>query len=154
MQFPDLDALDTPQQPVDFFFEDVDIVLPDEAQLRAWLQSAAAAEGKSIYEIIYVFCSDEHLRGINVEFLDHDYYTDIITFDSGEGNTLRGEMYISTERVADNAQTEGVSFRHELCRVMVHGLLHLAGYGDKTPEQEAMMRQKEDFYLATLPFSV
>jgi rRNA maturation RNase YbeY len=63
-------------------------------------------------------------------------------------------MYISTERVADNAQTEGVSFGHELCRVMVHGLLHLAGYGDKTPEQEALMRQKEDFYLARLPFSI
>lgn len=154
MQFPDLNALDAPQQPIDFFFEDVEIDLPDETQLRAWLQATAAAEGKSIHETIYIFCSDEHLRDINVEFLDHDYYTDIITFDSGEGDSLHGEMYISTERVADNAQTEGVSFRHELCRVMVHGLLHLAGYGDKTPEQEAEMRRKEDFYLSRLPFSV
>jgi rRNA maturation RNase YbeY len=150
MQFPDLDAPETPDQPVEFFFEDVDIALPGETKLRAWLLSVAAAEGKSIFEISYIFCSDEHLRGINVEFLDHDYYTDIITFDSSQGDSLRGEMYISTERVAENAQTHGVTFDHELCRVMVHGVLHLAGYGDKTPEQESVMRQKEDFYLAGL----
>lgn len=151
MQFPELDAPGAPQQPIEFYFEDVDIELPDETILREWLMSVAATEGKPIFEVVYIFCSDEHLRGINVEFLDHDYYTDIITFDSGEGSSLRGEMYISTERVAENAQEHAVSFAHELCRVMVHGVLHLAGYGDKTPEQAAIMRAKEDFYLAKLP---
>ena len=152
MKFPELDALEAPQQPIEFFFEDVNIELPDETKLRDWLRAAAAAEGKSLVEISYIFCSDEHLRGINVEFLDHDYYTDIITFDSSDGASLRGEMYISTERVTENAQENNVSFVREICRVMVHGVLHLSGYGDKIPEQEAMMRQKEDFYLAQLPF--
>lgn len=155
MQFPELDALEAPQQPIEFFFEDVETELPDVAKLREWLLSAAAAEGKPVFEINYIFCSDEYLRGINVEFLDHDYYTDIITFDNSEGGAqMRGEIYISTERVAENAQTHGVSFAHELCRVMVHGVLHLAGYGDKTPGQEAAMRGREDFYLAKLPFKV
>ena len=153
MQFPELEALEAPQQPIEFFFEDVEIELPDEAKLREWLISAAAAEGKSIVEVNYIFCSDEHLRSINVEFLDHDYYTDIITFDNSDGALLRGEIYISTERVDENAQTHGVSFVHELCRVMVHGVLHLAGFGDKTPGQATMMRAKEDYYLAKLPFA-
>lgn len=154
MQFPDLEALEAPQQPIEFFFEDVEIELPDETKLREWLIAAATAEGKSMVEVNYIFCSDEHLRDINVKFLEHDYYTDIITFDNSNGALLRGELYISTERVVENAQTHGVSFTHELCRVMVHGVLHLAGYGDKTAEQEAMMRQKEDFYLQNLPFPV
>lgn len=151
MQFPNLEALDAPQQPIEFFLEDVDFPLPDETKLREWLMSVAAAEGKPIFEVNYIFCSDEYLRGINVEFLDHDYYTDIITFDASDGASMRGEMYISTERVAENAETHGVSFAHELCRVMAHGVLHLAGYGDKTSEQEGVMREKEDFYLAKLP---
>lgn len=152
MQFPVLEALEAPQQPIEFFLEDVELEIPDEAKLREWLVAAAATESKSVVEVNYIFCSDEHLRGINVEFLDHDYYTDIITFDNSDGALLRGEIYISTERVAENAATHDVSFVHELCRVMVHGVLHLAGYGDKTSEQAAMMRTKEDFYLAKLPF--
>lgn len=154
MKFPELESLEQPEQPVSFFFEDVQFELPDETRLSEWLQSVAAAEGKPIFEVNYIFCSDEHLRGINVEFLDHDYYTDIITFDNSEGAKMKGELYISSERVAENAQTHGVSFRHELCRVMVHGILHIAGYGDKTPEQEAIMREKEDFYLKKRPSSL
>ena len=153
MKFPEPELSDTPEQPIEFFFEDVEFDLPDEQLLRDWLLSVAAGEDKTVFAINYVFCSDEHLRGINVEFLDHDYYTDIITFDNSDGGPdLSGEMYISTERVADNARTLGVPFRSELCRVMVHGLLHLAGFGDKTVEQEALMRQKEDHYLQKLPF--
>lgn len=142
---------DEPQQPIEFFFEDVDFELPEKERLSEWLQSVAAAEGKPIFEVNYIFCSDEYLRGINLEYLDHDYYTDIITFDYSDSALMRGEMYISSERVAENAREEGVSFAHELCRVMVHGILHIAGYGDKTPEQEAIMREKEDFYLKKLP---
>ena len=154
MKFPELESLEQPEQPVSFFFEDVQFELPNDSLLREWLQSVADAEGKPIFEINYIFCSDEHLRGINVEFLDHDYYTDIITFDNSDDVAMRGELYISSERVAENAQTHGVSFHHELCRVMVHGILHIAGYGDKTPEQEAIMREKEDFYLKKLPASL
>lgn len=152
MQFPTPEMLDEPQQPIEFFFEDVDFELPEKERLSEWLQSAAAAEGKPVFEVNYIFCSDEYLRGINVEYLDHDYYTDIITFDYSDGALMRGEMYISSERVTENAREHGVSFAHELCRVMVHGILHIAGYGDKTPEQETIMRQKEDFYLKKLPF--
>ncbi|MBK7935921.1 MAG: rRNA maturation RNase YbeY [Lewinellaceae bacterium] len=148
MNFPELP--EQTEQTLSFFFEDVEFDLPGEAGLRAWLTATAEAEGKTMGEINCIFCSDEHLRGINVEFLDHDYYTDIITFDYSEGSRLHGEIYISSERVADNAQTNGVSFLHELCRVMVHGILHMAGYKDKTPEDESIMRKKEDYYLTRL----
>jgi rRNA maturation RNase YbeY len=150
MKFPELESLEKPELPIQFFFEDVEFKLPDEAKLRDWLMSVAASEGKPVFEVNYIFCSDEHLRGINLEFLEHDYYTDIITFDYSDDAAMRGELYISSERVAENAQTHGVSFDHELCRVMAHGILHIAGYSDKTPEQEAIMREQEDFYLKKL----
>lgn len=148
MKFPEPDA---PEQPIGFLFDDIAFELPGEQGLRDWLLAAAADESKSVLEVNYIFCSDEHLRDINVQFLHHDYYTDIITFDYSEGGQLRGEVYVSVERVTENARTHGVSFPHELCRVLLHGVLHMAGYGDKTPEQKALMRQKEDFYLARLP---
>jgi rRNA maturation RNase YbeY len=148
MQFPDLDAPDALQYPIDFFFEDVAFDLPDPEKLRSWLLSVAVAEGKQISETNYIFCSDEHLHGINIAFLGHDYYTDIITFDYSEGGNLQGEMYISSERVSDNARAHGVTFDHELCRVMVHGILHMAGYSDKSAGATKEMRAKEDFYLA------
>ena len=152
MNFPEPELAEQPEQPISFFFEDVEFELPDEQYLREWLLSVAESENKPIREVNYIFCSDEHLRGINVEFLDHDYYTDIITFDYGDESQMQGEIYISTDRVTENAQAHGVSFANELCRVMVHGVLHIAGYGDKTPEQETVMREKEDFYLAKFPF--
>lgn len=148
MQFPEIPQ--QPEQPLSFFFEDVSFDLPGEEKLSAWLLSVAEAEGKPVREINYIFCSDERLLGINLEFLDHDDYTDIITFDYSDASRMQGEIYISSERVAENARTNGVSFFHELCRVMVHGVLHMAGYKDKTPEDEAIMRQKEDFYLSQL----
>ncbi|HNE28818.1 MAG TPA: rRNA maturation RNase YbeY, partial [Saprospiraceae bacterium] len=135
---------------VGFHFEDVSFDLPHAGQLTEWLRSIARAESKPFIEVNYIFCSDEYLRKVNVEYLDHDYYTDIITFPYGEAGEIHGDLFISSERVADNAQTLGVSFQHELCRVMAHGVLHLAGYGDKSPEEEALMRQKEDFYLQQL----
>lgn len=148
MQFPAIDTPDASRQPIEFFFDDVAFDLPEEAALREWLMGIALTEGKPIAEVNFIFCSDEQLRHINVEFLDHDYYTDIITFDfSDDEAAMRGEIYISSERVMDNAREHGVSFPHELCRVMAHGVLHIAGYGDKTPEQEAKMRAKENYYL-------
>ena len=148
MQFPELPA-EQPESPVSFHFEDVEFELPDEQKLADWLLSVAENEKKPFTEVNYIFCSDEHLRKINIEYLDHDYYTDVITFPYAE-DAVYGDVFISSERVADNAQTLGVPFEHELCRVLVHGVLHLAGYLDKTPEAEALMREKEDFYLKRL----
>lgn len=146
MQFPDL-PFEAPDTPISFNFEDVSPPLPDEQLLMDWLQSTAETEGLDIQELNYIFCSDEYLRNINVEYLDHDYYTDVITFPYAEGPEIQGDVFISTDRVADNARTNGVSFHHELCRVLVHGLLHLAGYGDKTPEEAQKMQALEDKYL-------
>ncbi len=145
MQFPDLPA-DAPDSPVSFHFEDVSFELPDEQMLSDWLLGVAESEGKDFVEVNYIFCSDERLREMNVEFLDHDYFTDVITFPYAE-DAVHGDVFISSERVADNAQTLRVPFEHELCRVLVHGVLHLAGYLDKTEEAERVMREREDFYL-------
>lgn len=148
MNFPDFPT-DEPETPVSFNFEDVEFELPDEQKLTDWLMGVAESEGKDFVEVSYIFCSDERLREMNVEFLDHDYYTDVITFPYSE-DAVHGDVFISSDRVADNAQSLGVTFEHELCRVLVHGVLHLAGYLDKTAEAEKVMREREDFYLAKL----
>lgn len=148
MQFPEFTA-EEPETPVSFNFEDVEFELPDEQKLSDWLQGVAESENKDFVEVSYIFCSDERLREMNVEFLDHDYYTDVITFPYSE-DAVHGDVFISYDRVKDNAQTLSVPFDQELCRVLVHGVLHLAGYLDKTPEAEQLMRQKEDFYLARI----
>jgi probable rRNA maturation factor len=145
MQFPEFSD-DEPEVPVSFHFEEVAFDLPDEQKLSDWLLGVAESEGKDFVEVNYIFCSDERLREMNVEFLDHDYYTDVITFPYAE-DAVHGDVFISSERVADNAQSLGVAFEHELCRVLVHGVLHLAGYLDKTEEAEKVMREREDFYL-------
>ena len=145
MQFPAFPS-DAPDASVSFHFEDVEFELPNEQKLSDWLQSVAESEGKEFVEVNYIFCSDERLREMNVEFLDHDYYTDVITFPYAE-DAVHGDVFISSERVADNAKTLQVPFEHELCRVLVHGVLHLAGYQDKTEAAEQVMREREDFYL-------
>lgn len=145
MQFPTLSD-DEPELPVSFHFEDVSFDLPEEQMLTDWLLGVAESEGKDFIEVNYIFCSDERLREMNVEFLDHDYYTDVITFPYAE-DAVHGDVFISSERVADNAQSLGVAFEHELCRVLVHGVLHLAGYLDKTEAAAQVMREREDFYL-------
>jgi probable rRNA maturation factor len=150
MEFPELPADEAPDTPVSFHFEDVSFELPDEAGLTDWLVSVAAAESKPFDELHFIFCSDEYLRQINVEYLDHDYYTDVITFPYSE-DRIHGDVFISSERVADNARTNGVSFNHELGRVMVHSVLHLAGFGDKSPEEQTVMRAKENLYLSRFP---
>ena len=145
MQFPEFSD-DESEVPVSFHFEAVEVQLPDEQMLTNWLLGVAESEGKDFVEVTYIFCSDERLREMNVQFLDHDYYTDVITFPYAE-EAVHGDVFISSERVADNAQSHGVAFEHELCRVLVHGVLHLAGYLDKTEEAGRVMREKEDFYL-------
>ncbi len=148
MDFPDL-PIDDPARIVEFHVEDVTVDWADSDAVANWLLSVADHEQRPLHEVNYILCSDEYLRQINVEHLQHDYYTDVITFPYAQ-ETLYGDVFISADRVADNAKTNGVTFRHELCRVMVHGLLHLAGYTDETPEEKARMRAKEDLYLAIL----
>ena len=112
-----------------------------------WLREVALEEGFTLGEIAIVFCSDAYLLGINRQFLGHDYYTDIITFDYSEGKTLNGDLMISVDSVRDNAAEFGTDFEQELRRVMVHGILHLAGYDDHSDGEKRTMRQKEDYYL-------
>jgi rRNA maturation RNase YbeY len=116
----------------------------DEMIYTKWLELVAESESKTIGEISYVFCSDEFLLKINQDYLDHDTFTDIITFDYCEEGLINGEIYISTDRVKENASSFGVSLINELQRVMAHGLLHLCGYGDKSEAEAQLMRDKEN----------
>ena len=112
-----------------------------------WIKSVAATYGKRVGEIAYIFCSDDKILEVNRQYLQHDYYTDIITFDYCEGNRLSGDLFISVDSVRENAVEFGTEFDDELHRVIVHGLLHLIGYDDHTPEDQKLMREKEDYYL-------
>ena len=125
-----------------------DFVLEQSERVDSWLKAASLKESYGIDSLGYVFCSDDFLLEINQQFLDHDTLTDIVTFDYTEGTILNGEIYISTDRVADNAKDFNVDFDTELRRVIIHGLLHMCGYGDKTEEEKLQMRSKEDEYLA------
>lgn len=112
-----------------------------------WVTESMKNEGKSIEELNYIFCDDEYLLEINRQYLDHDYYTDVIGFDNSYDDVLTGDIFISIERIADNAKQNNISFDNELARVMIHGILHFAGYPDKEEEQKRIMTEKEDFYL-------
>lgn len=129
--------------------EDIDFQLPSEAPLSIWIEKTIQSEGKKLGNVSYIFCSDDYLHEMNVEYLAHDTLTDVITFPYNR-NPIEGDIFISIDRVRDNAQDLGVSFDIELHRVMIHGVLHLCGYKDETDEEEALMRQKEDEYLAQL----
>jgi rRNA maturation RNase YbeY len=131
-----------------FFNEDIPYKLPQKQATRQWLKQQAEGEGYSVGELNYIFCSDEHVLQVNRDYLQHDYYTDIITFDqSEEEGKIEGDIFISVERVSDNAAQLGVSAEQEMLRVLAHGLLHLCGYGDKTDDEAARMRVKEDEWL-------
>lgn len=127
-----------------YFNYETDFELGDEQRYTDWIGRIIASEGKSEGEISYIFCDDEYLLKINQEYLEHDYYTDIISFDYSIGNQINGDVFISIERVKDNANEFGVPFKDELHRVMAHGILHYCGYKDKTDEEAVIMRAKED----------
>ena len=114
----------------------------------AWVKAVAASYGKRVGEIAYIFVDDEKILEVNRQYLGHDYYTDIITFDYCEGDKLSGDLFISIDSVRENAVEFGTEFDEELHRVIVHGLLHLIGYDDHTPEDQKQMRAKEDYYLS------
>ena len=118
--------------------------LENETQYEDWISRIIESEGFDEGEINYIFCDDEYLHKINVEYLDHDTLTDIISFDYTVGNLVQGDIFISIERVQDNANDFNVSFDEELKRVLSHGVLHYCGYKDKSPEDEALMRSKEE----------
>lgn len=132
---------------IDFNFEDVEFALPDEQSLTAWIDFAVKNEDCFTGNLSYIFCSDEYLWNMNKQYLGHDYYTDIITFDYVEDKYVSGDMFISYDRIVDNAQKFNVSRETELLRVMIHGVMHLVGYDDQTDEQEAEIHRKEDFYI-------
>ncbi|TAE34093.1 MAG: rRNA maturation RNase YbeY [Cytophagales bacterium] len=134
-----------------FFNEDSPYKLPQKQAVRKWLTQQAKAERFRIGDLNYIFCSDEHVLQVNRDYLDHDYYTDIITFDqSEEEDLIEGDIFISVDRVTDNAVQLGVSAEGEMRRVLAHGLLHLCGYSDKSPEEEQAMRAKENEWLLKL----
>lgn len=130
---------------IQFFFLQHNLSLTRRGALKNFIQSIFKGEKKGLQSLVYIFCSDEYLLAINKEHLQHDYYTDIITFDLSENlNQIIGEIYISTDRVRDNASSLGVSIKEELHRVIFHGALHLCGYKDKTARHAKEMRAAED----------
>ena len=127
--------------------EDVDFKLAKKPPLSIWIENVVKKEGKTLGAVSYIFCSDDYLHKMNLEFLNHDTLTDIITFPYNN-DPIEGDIFISIDRVKDNAQDFKVSFETELHRVMIHGILHLCGYKDKTTEEAKLMRHKEDESIA------
>lgn len=133
---------------INFFSEDVEFSLKNEKAIKNWIENSIKKEALYLGELSFIYCSDIHILKINKDYLNHDYFTDIITFDYREDDTISGDIFISIDRVRENASTLSLPFEDELHRVMIHGVLHIMGYKDKTPEEETLMRKKEDFYLS------
>ncbi len=133
---------------VSYHTEDCKFEFKQKRLTSRWLKFVAESESKRLGEIAVIFCSDPYILEVNLQYLQHDYYTDIITFDYCEGNRLSGDLFISVDSVRENATFYGSEFADELNRVIVHGLLHLIGYDDHTEEDIAMMRSKENYYLS------
>lgn len=135
---------------VEVHFEDVDELDLNTNEVSGWLEKVSSLEGFNLGDVTLIFCSDDYLLEMNRKHLDHDYYTDIITFDYSEENVIAGDLFISVDRVKDNANTQQEMFHVELLRVIVHGVLHLMGYKDKSEEEEVLMRRKEDWALGLI----
>ncbi len=137
---------------LEIVFEDVSEFSLEESAVSSWYSSVAIQEKKEVGDITLIFCSDDYLLEVNRQYLDHDYYTDIITFDYSNFPLVSGDLFISIDRVKVNAIDFNVSFEHELHRVIIHGFLHLCGYFDKTDEDELLMRSKENQALSLIGF--
>lgn len=139
---------------IEFFNQDCELKLPNKENLIKWIEATIVEEKRDADAISIIFCSDVYLLDINKKYLNHDYYTDIITFDYSEDipdeNTIAGDLFISIDTVARNAFEYRVRFKQELHRVIIHGVLHLLGYKDKSVSESLEMRAKEDYYLAKL----
>lgn len=133
---------------ISFFTESISYRLPQKLKVKKWIKAAIEKEGFKLQELNFIFCSDEYLLGINQQYLNHDTYTDIITFDNSEiDKQIVSDIFISIERVKENAKTFKTNDFDEVCRIMIHGTLHLLGYKDKGKVAKALMTQKEDEYL-------
>lgn len=137
---------------IHFFAEEIEYSLKNKGLIRQWIGNTVKAEGfKKVGELSFILCDDAYLLSINQQYLDHNTYTDIITFDnSDDENTISGDIFISVDRTKENAVLFNVSETRELHRVMIHGVLHLCGYLDETKEDKELMTEKEDFYLNKL----
>ena len=131
-----------------FASQNIDFELPQVEKVKKWVSQVVQLRGKRVGNISYLFCDDEHLLGVNRQFLNHDTYTDIITFDYVVGDLISGDIMISVDRVGENAEKFGVPFEQELHRVVIHGVLHLLGQGDKSDTEAAEMRRQEEEALA------
>jgi probable rRNA maturation factor len=137
---------------ITFFSEDVSFKLSSPNKVRRWIKEVIFLEKHTLLEISYIFCSDDYLHNMNVQYLNHDTLTDIITFDNSEDeDQIEGDIFISVDRVKENATQLNLPFETELHRVMIHGILHLCGYKDKTSADNDLMRKKEDACLSLLP---
>ncbi|RZK91350.1 MAG: rRNA maturation RNase YbeY [Pedobacter sp.] len=138
---------------INFFTEDNTYTLKHKTIIRKWIEATIVAEGYKLEELNFILCSDDYLLRINQDFLQHDDYTDVITFDNSEElKMIVGDIFISIDRIKENAKNFGTTMLHELCRVIIHGTLHLLGYKDKTKQAKTLMTNKEDFYLERLEF--
>ncbi len=136
-----------------FHSEEISFVLKHKKKVREWLADLIEDQSQAPGDLNYIFCSDEYLLQVNREHLDHDYYTDIITFDYCENGTVSGDLFISVDRIKENAKEFGKTQENELHRVMAHGLLHLLGYKDKTEKEANEMRQMEEYALNLRKFT-
>ena len=137
---------------INFFSEEISFTLKNKIKVRNWISETILQESRHLRELNIIFCSDDYLLNINRQYLNHDTFTDIITFDTGIGNDLIGDIFISIERVRENASSLNIPEVDELHRVIIHGVLHLIGYGDKKPSQKMEMTAKEDIYLSVRKF--
>ena len=133
-----------------FLCDQVSMPAFDRAHAERWIRVVAADYGFTVGDITYIFCSDDRILEVNRQFLQHDYYTDVITFDYSTSDRLSGDIFISLDTVRSNAEQVGVTFSQELHRILIHGILHLTGQGDKTPETKAQMTAKENLALSKL----
>ena len=147
--FTNFEIMDELNAKIEFHAHEVSLTLKNRKRLKPFIQSIIKQETGKPASVSYIFCSDEYLLKINRQYLNHDYYTDIITFDLSESaGFIIGEVYISIDRVKENANMNESTFTNELHRVIFHGALHLSGQNDKSPEQAKQMRKKEDYYLS------
>jgi len=139
-----------------YYAEDINFKFKKRRACSKWVYTTLQEEGILIHKVVrdvsFIFCSDEYLLALNKQYLSHDYYTDVITFDNSDEQVFSGDIFISVDRVKENAETYGQSFIDELHRVMIHGILHLSGYKDANDDESLIIRSKEDYYLAKREF--
>ena len=135
---------------IQYFNEDVPLPKIKKRNSTKWIKETILSEEKRVGDISFIFCSDNYLLEVNKTYLDHDYFTDIITFDYVEGTLINGDIFISVDRVLDNSVEFKTTFEDELNRILIHGILHLLGYKDKNKKDKLLMTEKEDFYLKLL----